>query len=153
MPTTYRVTGDIFNVEDTLRFLHSDEKNSMNFFPLPVMFWRDVTKGKSHASVVGSAGFGRRRSLRLQPRQGNFLDEILVERIAAGDKVAMQARFKALSARRRRTDAELDKTIETTVVFKLRPDHTADEQVEAVVELTQSALDSLGLKPGMIKPL
>jgi hypothetical protein len=38
-------------------------------------------------------------------------------------------------------------------LFKLRPDHTADEQVEAVAELTQSALDSLGLKPGMIKPL
>jgi hypothetical protein len=38
-------------------------------------------------------------------------------------------------------------------LFKLRPDHTADEQVEAVVELTQSALDSLGLKPGTIKPL
>ena len=38
-------------------------------------------------------------------------------------------------------------------LFKLRPDPTADEQVEAVVELTQSALDSLGLKPGMIKPL
>ena len=38
-------------------------------------------------------------------------------------------------------------------LFKLRPDHTADEQVEAVVELTQSALDSLGLKPRMIKPL
>ena len=38
-------------------------------------------------------------------------------------------------------------------LLKLRPDHTADEQVEAVVELTQSALDSLGLKPGMIKPL
>ena len=37
-------------------------------------------------------------------------------------------------------------------LFKLRPDHTADEQVEAVVELTQSALNSLGLKPGMIKP-
>ena len=37
-------------------------------------------------------------------------------------------------------------------LFKLRPDHTADEQVEAVAELTQSALDSLGLKPGMIKP-
>jgi hypothetical protein len=29
-------------------------------------------------------------------------------------------------------------------LFKLRPDHTADEQVEAVAELTQSALDSLG---------
>ena len=38
-------------------------------------------------------------------------------------------------------------------VALLRPDHTADEQVEAVVELTQSALDSLGLKAGMIKPL
>jgi hypothetical protein len=38
-------------------------------------------------------------------------------------------------------------------LFKLRPDHTADERVEAVAELTQSALDSLGLKPGMIKPL
>ena len=37
-------------------------------------------------------------------------------------------------------------------LFKLRPDHSADEQVEAVVELSQSALDSLGLKPGMIKP-
>lgn len=38
-------------------------------------------------------------------------------------------------------------------LFKLRPDHTADEQVEAVAELTQSSLDSLGLKPGMIRPL
>jgi hypothetical protein len=38
-------------------------------------------------------------------------------------------------------------------LIKLRPDHTADEQIEAVVELSQSALDSLGLKPGMIKPL
>ena len=38
-------------------------------------------------------------------------------------------------------------------LFKVRPDHTADEQIEAVAELTQSALDSLGLKPGMIKPL
>ena len=38
-------------------------------------------------------------------------------------------------------------------LFKLRPDHTADALVEAVAELTQSSLDSLGLKPGMIKPL
>ena len=38
-------------------------------------------------------------------------------------------------------------------LFKLRPDHTADEQVEAVVELTQSAVDSLGVRPGIIKPL
>jgi hypothetical protein len=39
------------------------------------------------------------------------------------------------------------------LLFKLRPDHSADERVETVAELTQSALDSLGLKPGMIKPL
>jgi hypothetical protein len=32
-------------------------------------------------------------------------------------------------------------------------DHTADEQVEVVAELAQSSLDTLGLKPGMIKPL
>ena len=38
-------------------------------------------------------------------------------------------------------------------LFKLRPDHTADERVEAVVELTQSQLDALNLKPGMIMPL
>jgi hypothetical protein len=37
-------------------------------------------------------------------------------------------------------------------LFKLRPDHTADEQVEVVAELTQSSLDALGLKPRMIKP-
>jgi hypothetical protein len=38
-------------------------------------------------------------------------------------------------------------------LFKLRPDHTADERVEAVVELPQSVLDFLGLSPGMIKAL
>ncbi len=53
-------------------------------------------------------------------------DEILVERIAAGDKLAMEVLFArhrtnlyrwllALSARRRGTDAELDETIEATV--------------------------------------
>src|SRR3954451_18595107 len=36
-------------------------------------------------------------------------------------------------------------------LFKLRSDHTADEQVEAVVELTQSALDSLGLMASSIR--
>ena len=48
---------------------------------------------------------------------------------------------------------QLQSVFRAVALFKLRPDHTADEQVEAVVELTQSALDSLGLKPGMIKPL
>jgi hypothetical protein len=32
-------------------------------------------------------------------------------------------------------------------------DHTADERVEAVVEVPQSVLDALGLGPGMIKAL
>jgi hypothetical protein len=34
----------IFNVQDTVRFLHSDENNFLNFFPLPVLVWRDVTR-------------------------------------------------------------------------------------------------------------
>jgi hypothetical protein len=38
-------------------------------------------------------------------------------------------------------------------LFKLRPDHTADERIEVVAELTQSSVDSLVLRPGMIKPL
>jgi hypothetical protein len=38
-------------------------------------------------------------------------------------------------------------------LFKLRPDHTADERIEVVAELTQSSVDTLGLRPGMIKPL
>ena len=38
-------------------------------------------------------------------------------------------------------------------LFKLRTDQTDDERVEAVAELTHTAMDSLGLKPGMIKPL
>ncbi len=172
MPTTYRVTGDIFdifNVEDTLRFLHSDEKNFMNFFPLPVMFWRDVTKGKSHASVVCSAGFAPPQAA-IAVTAGEFppmkswlsasrrvtsspcsaisppshdiyrwllrfvgnetvaedlLSDVFFDvwqqtgrfegRSAVTTWLLSIARFKALSARRRRTDAELDKTIETTV--------------------------------------
>ena len=38
-------------------------------------------------------------------------------------------------------------------LFKLRPDHTAGERVEAVVEVPKSVLDALGLGPGMIKAL
>jgi hypothetical protein len=38
-------------------------------------------------------------------------------------------------------------------LFKLRPEHTADERIEAVAELTQSVLDELGLSPGMIRAL
>jgi hypothetical protein len=41
---------------------------------------------------------------------------------------------------------------ERSLYSNVRPDHTADEQVEAVVELSQSALDSLGLKPRQATP-
>jgi hypothetical protein len=35
-------------------------------------------------------------------------------------------------------------------LFKLRPEHTADEHIEAVAELRQAVLNTLGLKPGQI---
>ena len=127
------------------------------------------------------AGLGRRRSAcDCSPAWEYSSDEILVERIAAGDKLAMQvlfarhrtnvyrwllrfvgnetiaedllsdvffdvwqqagrfegrsavstwllsiARFKALSARRRRTDAPLDETIETTMADSADDPETA----------------------------
>ena len=37
--------------------------------------------------------------------------------------------------------------------FKLRQDHTADEQIEVVAELTQTSADALRITSGMIKPL
>jgi RNA polymerase sigma-70 factor (ECF subfamily) len=145
--------------------------NFPNFFPLSVLFWRDVTYGNHmHQSYVrpGSAGAAVPA---IAATVGEYSsDENLVERIVAGDKLAMQvlfarhrtnvyrwlfrfvgnetiaedllsdvffdvwqqagrfegrsavstwlmsiARFKALSARRRRTDARLDETVETTV--------------------------------------
>jgi hypothetical protein len=38
-------------------------------------------------------------------------------------------------------------------LFKLRPEHTADEHIEAVAQLRQAVLNALGLKPGQIVPL
>jgi RNA polymerase sigma-70 factor, ECF subfamily len=160
----------IFNVEDTLRFRHSDEKNSMNFFPLSGLVWRDVTRGNHmHQSYVRPGAAAAVPAIAATAGEYSS-DEMLVERIAAGDKLAMQvlfarhrtniyrwlfrfvgnetvaedllsdvffdvwqqagrfegrsavttwllsiARFKALSARRRRTHAELDQVIEATV--------------------------------------
>ena len=166
-----RLSKKIFNVEDTLRFQHSDENNSVNFFPLSVLVCRDVTRGNHmHQSYV-RPGSAAAAVPAIAATSGEYSsDEILVERIAAGDKLAMRvlsarhrtniyrwllrfvgnetvaedllsdvffdvwkqagryegraavttwllsiARFKALSARRRRTDAPLDETIETTV--------------------------------------
>jgi RNA polymerase sigma-70 factor, ECF subfamily len=160
-----------FNVEDTLRFLHSDENNFLNFFPRPVLVWRDVSRGNHMLQTFIRPRSAAASVPAIAATAGEYSsDEILVERIAAGDKLAMQvlfarhrtniyrwllrfvgnetvaedllsdvffdvwqqagryegraavttwllsiARFKALSARRRRTDAELDETIEATV--------------------------------------
>ena len=38
-------------------------------------------------------------------------------------------------------------------LFKLRPEHTADEHIEAVAEVRLALLNALGLKPGQIIPL
>jgi hypothetical protein len=38
-------------------------------------------------------------------------------------------------------------------LFKLRPGHTADEQIEAVAEVSQSFLSALGIQIGEIRKL
>ena len=65
----------------------------------------------------------------------------ITERLEGGDP--LRTAFAVAEANQHRAIA----------LFKLRPDHTADERIEAVVELTQSQLDALDLKPGMIRPL
>jgi RNA polymerase sigma-70 factor (ECF subfamily) len=170
----------------------------MNFFPLPVFVWRDVTRGNHmHQSYVRRGS----TAVAVPPIAATAVeyssDEILVERIAAGDKLAMKvlfarhrtyiyrwlfrfvgnetvaedllsdvffdvwqqaarfegrsavttwllaiARFKALSACRRRTDAPLDETIETTVA------DSADDpemvlQKKSRSELVRQALTTL----------
>jgi RNA polymerase sigma-70 factor (ECF subfamily) len=143
----------------------------MNLFPMSVLVWRDVTRGNHmHHSYVRPGSAASAVPAIASTAGEKSSDEILVERIAAGDKLAMQvlfarhrtnlyrwllrfvgneavaedllsdvffdvwqqagryegraavttwllsiARFKALSARRRRTDAPLDETIEATV--------------------------------------
>src|SRR3954451_5033125 len=143
----------------------------MNFFPLSVLVCRDVIRGNHmHQSYI-RPGSAAAAVPAIAATAGEYSsDEILVERIAAGDKLAMQvlfarhrtniyrwllrfvgnetvaedllsdvffdvwqqagrfegrstvstwllsiARFKALSARRRRTHAELNEVIEATV--------------------------------------
>ena len=60
----------------------------MNFFPLSVLVWRDVTRGNHmHQSYIrpGSAAAA------VPATAGEYsADEMVVERIAAGDKLAMQ---------------------------------------------------------------
>jgi RNA polymerase sigma-70 factor (ECF subfamily) len=175
-----------------------DKNISMNFFPLPLLVWRDVTRGNHmHQSSV-RPGSAAAAVPAIAATAGEYSsDEILVERIAAGDKLAMKvlfarhrtyiyrwlfrfvgnetvaedllsdvffdvwqqaarfegrsavttwllaiARFKALSACRRRTDAPLDETIETTVA------DSADDpemvlQKKSRSELVRQALTTL----------
>jgi RNA polymerase sigma-70 factor (ECF subfamily) len=170
----------------------------MNFFPLRVFVCRDVTRGNHmHQSYIRPSSAAAALSAIAATAGEYSSDEILVERIAAGDKLAMQvlfarhrtnvyrwlyrflgnetlaedllsdvffdvwqqagrfegrsavttwllsiARFKALSARRRRADAPLDETIETTVA------DSADDpemvlQKKSRSELVRQALTTL----------
>ena len=148
----------------------SDEKKSSNLFPFPRLVWRDVNSGDLAMSIALTRSGTVTGAVLARAPASDTSDEMLVKRIAAGDKLAMQvlfarhrtpvyrwllrfvgnetvaedllsdvffdvwqqagrfegraavttwllsiARFKALSARRRRTDAALDETIETTV--------------------------------------
>ena len=158
--------------------------------PVPALISRDVTSGDF--KMINT-------SLRQATAQASS-DEMLVARIAAGDRLAMQtlfarhrtaiyrwllrfvgnetvaedllsdvffdvwqqagrfegrsavstwllsiARFKALSARRRRTDAALDETIETTVADSADDPEIA-LQKKSRGELVRAALTKLSLE-------
>ena len=66
----------------------------MNFFPLSVLVWRDVTRGNHmHQSYI-RPGSAAAAVPAIAATAGEYSsDEILVERIAAGDKLAMQVLF------------------------------------------------------------
>jgi len=66
----------------------------MNFFPLRVFVWRDVTRGNHmHQSYI-PPGLAAAAVPAIAATTGEYSsDEILVERIAAGDKLAMQVLF------------------------------------------------------------
>ena len=158
------------NAHANLWFRPFGRNNFLNFFPLPVLLWRDVNSGDLAMSIALTRSGTVTGDVLARATASDSSDEMLVARIAAGDKLAMQvlfarhrtpiyrwllrfvgnetvaedllsdvffdvwqqagrfegraavttwllsiARFKALSARRRRTDAALDETIETTV--------------------------------------
>jgi Sigma-70 region 2 len=164
------------------------EKKSGTAPPCPAFFSRDVTRGISmlNAFIRPQSAVAAVPTIAATAAQSSS-DETLVNRIAAGDKLAMQAlfarhrtpvyrwllrfvsnetlaedllsevfldvwrqadrfegrssvstwlmsiaRFKALSARRRRVDAELDERIETTVA------DTANDPEAALQEKNRS---------------
>ena len=89
----YDMAGAIEILQPTL-VPASDENNFLNFFPLSVLVWRDVTWGNYHASVVDPPGSVAAAVPAIAATAGEHSsDEMLVERIAAGDKLAMQVLF------------------------------------------------------------
>src|SRR5262245_30884210 len=181
------------------------EKSPGTAPPVQAFFPRDVTKGTSMLNMLirpqSAVAAGPARAA---TGAENSSDEMLVNRIAAGDKLAMQAlfarhrtavyrwlrrfvsdetlaedvlsevfldvwrqaarfegrssvstwlmsiaRFKALSARRRRVDAELDETIEATVADPA-DDPEAALQAKDRSELLRQALTGLSPEHGEI---
>jgi RNA polymerase sigma-70 factor (ECF subfamily) len=153
-------------------------KKLENFFPPARLIWRDVMGGFSMSIALTHLGSAP-STFDARATASDFSDEMLVARVAAGDKLAMEvlfvrhrtlvyrwllrfigneavaedllsdvfldvwqqagrferraavgtwllsiARFKALSARRRRTDAQFDESIEATV-----PDGSDDPEI------------------------
>lgn len=65
----------------------------------------------------------------------------ITDRLGGGEPLRVS--YVVAEANRHRAEA----------LFKLRPDHTADERIEVVVEVPQSVLEFLGVAPGKIRPL
>ena len=85
---------EALNREGNLPFLHSDENNFLNFFPLAVLFRRDVTRGNHMHQSFARPGSAAAAVPAIAATAGQFSsDEMLVKRIAAGDKLAMQVLF------------------------------------------------------------
>ena len=66
----------------------------MNFFPLRVFVWRDVTRGNHMHQSYTRPGAAAAAVPAIAATAGEYSsDEMLVERIAAGDRLAMQVLF------------------------------------------------------------
>ena len=73
---------------------------------------------------------------------GGYIIIVRVESTSSGEEPPRQAFVIAEASRHR-----------ALALFKLRPEHTADEHIEAVAEVRHALLNVLGLKPGQFMPL
>ena len=89
---TPQAVKNIFNIEGNLRFL-SDEKKSSNLFPFPRLVWRDVNSGDLAMSIALTRSGTVTGAVLARAPASDTSDEMLVKRIAAGDKLAMQVLF------------------------------------------------------------